>query len=69
MKNCPLCKWELEPVWNNLFLCWNIVCLDWSVYATTKEDAMRHWEEKYGEWMNDDKEGTNDVIIRFDKNE
>jgi len=67
MKKCPLCGWNLEPKWTDQFSCWSIVCLDWAIYALDKEIAVQKWEENYGKWMNN-KEGTNDVFIRFDRN-
>lgn len=68
MKNCPLCGWDLEPAWSDRFHCWSIVCIDWAIYAINEDVAIRKWEENYGEWMNNDKEDTNDDIIRFNRN-
>ncbi len=56
MKNCPLCGWSLEPVWDQGFKAWHILCLDWTVYAIDKDIAIRNWEKLYGEWMNNDVE-------------
>ena len=48
---CPICGWDLTPVWSERFRAYNVMCLDITAYALEEGLARKAWLKRFEELM------------------